>query len=154
FCQEDKEYQRFLHRNDQVRRTSAEAERQSFIFFTVIYFLMNTGVFLVWFIGGRQVLQSSLTVGSLLAAVSYLWMLYWPLQWFGQVSNSLNQAMTGAVQFFELTNAPVEEHSVPGLPVRCIRGQVCFRNVSFGYQANQMVLNEISFQAEPGDVIG
>jgi len=154
FCQEDKEYQRFLHHNDQVRVRSADAERESFLFFTVIYFLMNTGVFLVWFIGGRQVLQSTLTVGSLLAAVSYLWMLYWPLQWFGQVSNSLNQAMTGAVQFFELTGSPVEEHFVPGLPVRRIQGQVCFRNVTFGYNANQPVLNDINVQVEPGEVIG
>ncbi len=154
FCQEDKEYQRFLECNDRVRLRSAHAERESFIFFTVIYFLMNTGVFLVWFIGGRQVLNGGLTVGSLLAAVSYLWMLYWPLQWFGQVSNSLSQALTGAVQFFELTDSPVEEPSLPGLPVRRIDGRVCFRNVTFGYNSNRPVLNEINFRVEPGEVIG
>src|SRR6266849_4737724 len=154
FCQEDKEYKRFLESNDRVRITSADAERGSFIFFTVIYFLMNIGVFLVWYIGGRQVLQSTLTAGSLLAAVSYLWMLYWPLQWFGQVSNSLSQALTGAVQFFELTDSPVEEPSAPGLPVRRIEGLVCFRNVTFGYNSNRPVLNEINFRVDPGEVIG
>jgi ATP-binding cassette subfamily B protein len=155
FCQEDREYQRFLESNDRVRRTSADAERGSFIFFTVIYFLMNIGVFLLWYIGGRQVLQSTLTVGSLLAAVSYLWMLYWPLQWFGQVSNSLSQALTGAVQFFELTDSPVEERSSPGASlVRRIEGLVCFRNVSFGYNSSKPVLTEIDFRVEPGEVIG
>ncbi len=154
FCQEDKEYKRFLECNDRVRIRSADAEQESFLFFTVIYFLMNTGVFLVWFIGGHQVLQGALTVGSLLAAVSYLWMLYWPLQWFGQVSNSLSQALTGAVQFFELTDSPVEEPSAPGLPVRRIEGLVCFRNVTFGYNSNRPVLNEINFRVDPGEVIG
>ena len=155
FCQEDKEYQRFLESNARVRITSADAERGSFIFFTVIYFLMNIGVFLLWYIGGRQVLQSTLTVGSLLAAVSYLWMLYWPLQWFGQVSNSLSQALTGAVQFFELSDLPGEEPSVPGASlVRRIEGLVCFRNVSFGYNSTKPVLSEISFQVEAGEVIG
>jgi ATP-binding cassette subfamily B protein len=155
FCQEDKEYERFLECNDRVRITSADAERGSFIFFTVIYFLMNIGVFLVWYIGGRQVLQSTLTVGSLLAAVSYLWMLYWPLQWFAQVSNSLSQALTGAIQFFELTDSPVEEPSAPGAsPVRRIEGLVCFRNVTFGYNSTKPVLTEINFRVEPGEVIG
>lgn len=154
FCQEDKEYERFLKCNDAVRLGSADAERGSFIFFSVIYFLMNMGVFLVWFIGGRQVLQSTLTVGSLLAAVSYLWMLYWPLQWFGQVSNSLSQALTGAVQFLELSNSPVEEPSLPGLAVRRIEGLVCFSHVTFGYNSNRPVLNEINFRVEPGEVIG
>ena len=154
FCQEDKEFERFLKCNERVRLRSADAERGSFIFFSVIYFLMNMGVFLVWFIGGRHVLQSTLTVGALLAAVSYLWMLYWPLQWFGQVSNSLSQALTGAVQFFELSHSPVEEPSIPGLPMRRIEGLVCFRNVTFGYNSNKPVLNEINFRVEPGEVIG
>lgn len=155
FCQEDREYRRFLESNERVRIRSAGAERGSFIFFTVVYFLMNIGVFLLWYFGGRQVLQSTLTVGSLLAAVSYLWMLYWPLQWFGQVSNSLSQALTGAVQFFELTDSPIEEPSAPGPSlVRRIEGRVCFRNVTFGYNSSKPVLTEISFQVEPGEVIG
>src|SRR5215471_873976 len=153
FCQEDKEYQRFLKCNDRVRLRSADAERGSFIFFSVIYFLMNMGVFLVWFIGGRQVLQSTLTVGALLAAVSYLWMLYWPLQWFGQVSNSLSQALTGAVQVFEPSLPPVEEQGEGSRPVRSIEGLVRFRNVTFGYEPGKPVLEGVDFEAKPGEVI-
>src|SRR5712692_2289799 len=155
FCQEEEEYRGFLELNDRVRLTSTDAERGSFVFFTVAYFLMNIGVFLVWYIGGRQVLRGSLTIGSLLVAVSYLWMLYWPLQWFGQVSNLLSQALTGAVQFFELTDSPVEEPADSnGSPVRRIEGLVCFRNVTFGYDPGKPVLTDINFRAEPGEVIG
>lgn len=154
FCQEEKEYQRFLGLNHRVRLTSANAERGSFIFFTVTYFLMNLGTFLVWYIGGRQVLHGALTVGSLLAAVSYLWMLYWPLQWFGQVSNSLSQSLTGAVQFFELLDSSVEESTDASGSVRLIEGRVCFQNVTFGYDPSKPVLTEISFRVEPGEVIG
>jgi ATP-binding cassette subfamily B protein len=155
FCQEDEEYRRFHERNDCVRRRSGEAERESFIYFTVIYFLMNLGVFLIWYIGARQVLRGALTLGSLAAVVSYLWMLYWPLQWFGSVSNSFSQALTGAVQFFELADAPVEEAShQSGIPARRIQGSVCFRNVTFGYDPGKPVLNEVTFRAEPGEVVG
>jgi len=155
FGQEEEEYKRFLGWNDRVRVASADAERRSFIFFTVVYFLMNIGVFLVWYIGGREVLSGALTLGSLLAAGSFLWMLYWPLQWFGQVSNSLSQALTGAVQFFELADSPVEEPADSSqLPVRHIDGFVCFHHVTFGYDPGRPVLTELTFRAEPGEVIG
>jgi ATP-binding cassette, subfamily B, bacterial len=155
FCQEEEEYKRFLDRNDRVRITSADAEGWSLLFFTVVYFLMNIGVFLIWYIGGREVLSGALTLGSLLAAGSFLWMLYWPLQWFGQVSNSLSQALTGAVQFFELADSPVEEAAESsGLPARHIEGLVRFHNVTFGYDPGRPVLTELNFRVEPGEVIG
>lgn len=155
FCQEEREYARFQAHNEQVRQTSAQAERTSFLFFTVIYFLMNLGVFLVWYMGGRQVLQGGLTVGSLLAAVAYLWMLYWPLQWLGQVSNSLGQALTGAVQCFELVDSPIEESSSPeARPSRRLEGLIEFRHVTFGYEPGRPVLRDFSFRVQPGEVIG
>jgi len=154
-CREDEEYLCFRYHNDRVCDVTAEVERTSFTFFTVIYFLMNLGVLLVWYTGGRQVLGNALTVGTLLAAVSYLWMLYWPLQWFGQVSNSLSQALTGAVQFLELADSPVEEQTEPTThAMRQIRGSVRFQEVTFGYEPSEPVLTKIDFDVLAGEVIG
>jgi ATP-binding cassette, subfamily B, bacterial len=154
-CREDEEYRCFRNHNDRVCDVTEEAELTSFSFFTVIYFLMNLGVMLVWYVGGRQVLRNTLTVGTLLAAVSYLWMLYWPLQWFGQVSNSLSQALTGAVQFLELADSPVEEQMEQTThAMRPIRGSIRFQDVAFGYEPSKPVLKNINFDVLAGEVIG
>src|SRR5262249_6547815 len=89
FCQEEEEYKRFAELNNRVRITSADTERWSLASFTVVFFLMNCALILVWYIGGKQVLNGGLTLGSVLAAGSFLWIIYWPLQWGGEVSNSL-----------------------------------------------------------------
>jgi ATP-binding cassette subfamily B protein len=155
FCQEHQEYKRFQDHNEQARLRCRDSERKSFIYFSVINLLMNLGLFPVWYIGGRQVLAGSLTIGSLAAVVSYLWMLYWPLQWFGMVNQSCTQALTGAVHFFDLADSPVEETADHrGKAARSIEGRVCFQNVTFGYAPWTPVLTGINFQVEPGEVIG
>src|SRR5262249_56900332 len=81
FAQERQELLHFERRNERLCETSASAERRSFAVFSLIYFLMSLGAFVVWYVGGRRVLGGGLTLGELTAVISYLWMLYWPLQW-------------------------------------------------------------------------
>src|SRR5262249_32284389 len=53
FSQEAGEAARFGKHNDHVRDTTVEAERTSFAVFSIIYFLMNLGILLAWYVGGR-----------------------------------------------------------------------------------------------------
>src|SRR5262249_7440026 len=77
FSQEGREASRFDERNERVMDATVRAERGSFALFSVIYFLMNVGVFLAWYVGGRQVVTGDMRVGVLLAVIAYLWMFYW-----------------------------------------------------------------------------
>src|SRR5262249_55392989 len=131
------------------------AERNLFVFFTFIYSLMNTGMILVWYAGGRQVLGQELTLGELLAVISYLWMLYWPLQWFGQIHGSMTQAFAGAERIFEVLDAPAEdaaEDAAAALPP--LRGRVAFRQVTFGCAPARPVLRGVDLEVAPGEVVG
>jgi ATP-binding cassette subfamily B protein len=155
FSQEDREAASFDSRNRDLFRASARAEAQSFSLFSVIYFVMSWGLLLVWYFGGRQVVNGRLSVGELLAIITYLWMLYWPLQWFGQVTGAFGQAMSGAGKVFQMLGTRRECYDAPDtLPLACLAGQVTFNNVTFGYDPSKPVLHKISLVAQPGQTIG
>jgi ATP-binding cassette subfamily B protein len=155
FAQEAREAARFGERNDHVRDTTIEAERTSFALFSVIYSLMNFGVLLAWYVGGRQVVTGELRVGVLMAVIAYLWMFYWPLQWLGQLTGSIGETLVGAERVFEILDNPTEAYDDPhALPLPRAEGRVAFRDVAFAYDSGKPVLREIDVEAGAGEFIG
>ena len=155
FAQEDRESGRFDVRNDDLRDVSVRGERNWFIFFTVTNFLMSCGVFFVWYFGGKQILREELTLGALMAFISYLWMLYQPLRWFGDFYNFMLRALAGAKRIFEVIDTVPEPFDAPDAAwMPRIEGRVAFRNVTFGYQAGKPVLKDVDLDVAPGEMIG
>ena len=155
FAQEKREGIRFGQRNDELRQVSVTADRAAFIFFTVMNFLISFGVFLIWYFGGRQVLGEELTLGQLIAFISYLWMLYQPLKWFGDFYNFMIHAYAGAERIFEVMDTPTEPFDAPNAkPMPQIGGQVLFKDVTFGYDPGKPVLRGINLEVAPGEMIG
>ena len=105
FAQETRESDRFDRRNEDLRAVVVASERNWFVFFTVTNFLMSWGAFLVWYFGGRQILRGEMTLGALVAFISYLWMLYQPLRWFGELYNIVLRAFAGAERIFEVVDS-------------------------------------------------
>jgi ATP-binding cassette subfamily B protein len=155
FGREAEESERFQARNTRLWHSTVAAERRSFALFSGVYLLMGLGPIVVWYAGGRQVIAGSVTLGELLAVIAYLWMLYWPLQWIGELSASITQAMVGARRIFEVLDSPSEPYEAAGA-VRLTRaaGRVAFREVTFGYEAGKPALQGVDFEVAPGEVIG
>jgi ATP-binding cassette subfamily B protein len=107
-------------------------------------------------VGGYQVLRpgSTTDVGNL---VGFLFMSTVFLSPITQLGNQYNQALTamaGAERVFSLLDTKpdwVEPESAAAL--ESIRGQVEFRDLSFGYDPERLVLHEINFTARPGETI-
>ena len=155
FAQESRESERFDRRNEDLRKVTVAGERNWFVFFTVTNFLMSWGVFLVWYFGGRQILGSEMTLGALVAFISYLWMLYEPLRWFGELYNVLLRAFAGAERIFEVTDSkPETSDGTDAVPLLRMEGQVAFRDVIFGYDGGKPVLKGIDLVAKPGEMVG
>ncbi|MCZ6678633.1 MAG: ABC transporter ATP-binding protein, partial [Candidatus Poribacteria bacterium] len=155
FSQEKRESIRFDERNDELRQVSVSADRAWFVFFTITNFLMSFGVFFVWYFGGQQLLGGDLKLGELVAFISYLWMLYRPLQWFGEVYNFMLRAFVGAERIFEVMDTPTEPFNAPdAIPMPDIEGRVTFKDTAFGYDPGKPVLKEINLDVAPGEMIG
>ena len=96
-----------------------------------------------------------LTLGTLVAFIGYLWLLYGPLQWFNQIYNWMSRAMAGAERVFEIVDQEPEPYREPNaIVLPRIEGAVEFRDVTFGYDPSKPVLKDIAVSIKPGEMIG
>ena len=155
FAQEDREIEVFGKRNADLTRIAVKTEVTRAVFFSTMSFLTSLGVLVVWFFGGQEVIGGELTLGTLLAFYSYMWLLYGPLEWFGMVNSWMTHAFAGAERIFEVIDTTPEAYKDPdAAPMPDIKGRVTFRDATFGYDKSKPVLHNIDLEVEPGEMIG
>ena len=155
FAQEIREIAAFQVRNKKIRQLAIRTEINWEIFFATTTLLTSLGILIVWFFGGQEVIRDALTLGTLLAFYAYMWMLYEPVEWFGQVNSWMTRAFAGAERIFEIIDTPAEAYEDPNAhPISSIKGHIRFRDVTFGYDKSKPVLHDIDLNIVPGEMIG
>jgi len=106
----------------------------------------------VLFIGGREVLVTGrMTMGDLIAFRTYLSMLYTPIIALVTVNDTINTAMAAVERIFmTLDTAPDVDERADAVRLTRVEGRVEFEHVGFSYEPGEIVLDDISFVAEPG----
>ena len=134
FNQEDRENERFTRASDLLRRSRLGVDEATSLFNPVMGLLFQLGGWIVWFIGGRNVLLDKMSLGSLIAFFGYLSMFYGPLTMLSQFTNWLTQFATQAHRIFEILDTPVEiTDAASPLQIDQVQGQIRFDDVTFGY---------------------
>jgi len=155
FAQEPREIAVFECRNRDFTRMAIKAEIFRGVFFSTISLLTGTGVMIVWYFGGLEVLDGELTLGKLLAFYSYMMLLYGPLEWFGMVNSWMTRAFAGAERIFEIIDTAPEAYQDPDAQsMPDMQGAITFKNVTFGYDKSKPVLHEIDLDIKAGEMIG
>jgi ATP-binding cassette subfamily B protein len=155
FAQEAREISVFKKRNDKLTRVGIQAEVNRGVFFKTMTLLTASGVMIVWYRGGLEVIDGDLTLGTLMAFYSYMMLLYGPLEWFGMVNSWMTRAFAGAERIFEIIDTPPEAYQDPNaVPMPNIKGHIQFSDVTFGYDKSKPVLHEIELDVQPGEMIG
>ena len=155
FAQEERERRTFHKVNRRATEIGIRTSVNRTVFHATITFLTGFGVLIVWLFGGKQVLSDEMTLGTLLAFYSFMWMVYGPLEWFGQVNSWMTSAFAGAERVFEVIDTEPESYQDPKAKrMRNIEGRVTFRDVTFGYDKSKPVLHGIDADVAPGEMIG
>ncbi len=155
FVQEKREMRRFRSSNEGVFRGDYESEKEAAVFFSTVSMLTSSGMILVWYYGGAAVIDDTFTTGALIMFIAYLWMLYEPLRWFGELNTWSSRAMSGAEKVFEIVDTPAEtEDRDDPVEMKDMKGEVEFEGVTFAYEAGKPVLHDISLHVQPGEMIG
>jgi ATP-binding cassette subfamily B protein len=155
FASEDREIARFNPLSADLSNAGISTEQTWLTMFSVLTFTTGLGAIIVWAVGGMEVLSGRLTLGTLLTFIAFLSMFYGPLQFANRFSEWLGRALAAADRVFEILDSPpsVPEPAEP-VTIDGIEGHVEFKNVTFGYDAHDPVLKNVSLTARPGEMIG
>ncbi|MCD6351065.1 MAG: ABC transporter ATP-binding protein, partial [Armatimonadetes bacterium] len=155
FGQEAREVSRFSSTSDELAVTGVQVERLWALMFSGVSLVIALGSLVVWYVGGREVLQGPLTLGTLMAFLAYVQMFYRPVRFVSMLLNWASRSLTAAERVFEVLDTPVEVEDAPdAVAMPHIEGRVEFRDVTFGYEPHRPVLKHVSFAVEPGEMIG
>ena len=155
FVQEDREIRRFADSSRRLRDSRLTVDNAAVTFTAGMGLLFALGGLVVWYLGGRDVLFGSMTLGSLMAFLAFLAMFYAPLTTIAESTTWFASFYSTSRRICALLDVPSEsEQAQPTVPLGRFQGGVEFQHVSFGYDRSRPVLEDISFTIEPGEMVG
>lgn len=155
FGQEEREQARFVRRSSEGMRARIHLAFFEGGFGLLVGLITAIGTSVVLFIGIRHVQTGLLTLGELLLVMSYLAQLYEPLKTMSKKAASLQSHLAGAERaYLLLDEAPdVAEHPKAKRLTRAF-GAIAFKHVSFAYDTQHPVLQDVSFEIASGTRVG
>jgi ABC-type multidrug transport system fused ATPase/permease subunit len=154
FAQEPTRSEEFGRRSDAVFGRSVDANRQRAIYVPLLSFLPLLAQAIVLLLGGRMVVNGSLSLGGFITFNVLVVMLVMPLRMLGMWIGQAQRATASGERIFEIMDEPEHVSDRPGA-VELPRGdgRVRLESVSFGYDPERPVLEEINLELEPGKTV-
>lgn len=167
FGQESTTQERFNQVNEANRDANINAMSLSFIFLPTIEFLGVLSTAIVLWFGGQAVGGGTVTVGILVAFLSYVTRFFQPIQELSRMYTTMQAAMAGGEQVLRLLDTKPDVEDLPGAPdlldllevdpstgMKELKGQVSLEHVSFRYRPElPEVLHDICLKIEPGQTV-
>ena len=154
FGQEEAELAHFSDTSERYYRERLRGLRTWSTFFPTLHFLAALGGVLVLGFGARLVVNGQLSLGTLVAFLSYITSFYQPLRRLTEVGNVFQQAIAAGERIFELLDEVPEIRDAPdAVALDEIEGDVIFDDVHFCYGDGDEVLHDVEFRMAPGEVV-
>lgn len=154
FAREPFEFAKFDRENDKWFDQRYASIKLWAIYWPLFSLILAVAIFLLLWFGGPRAVAGEITVGSLFALISYVLMLNGPVLRVGFLVNMATSAGASASRVFEIIDTPNEIEEAPdAAPLLNAWGAVQFDQISFAYQEGRSILQEVSFVAQPGEVI-
>lgn len=155
FGGEDRETARFVDRSSESVRANVRVSLTEGLLTVAVGLTIGIGTALVLYIGVRRVDAGSLTLGELLLVMAYLTQLYEPLRTIAKKIGDLQESAASAERVFAVLDRAPELGNRPGARrVQRAVGAMELREVSFGYDDERAVLEQISLTVAPGTSVG
>ncbi len=154
FAQEDAEIERFEAENRRWFGLAADSAKLMAFNMPLLDLIANIAtVIIIWF-GGLQVIQGGMTIGELVAFLTYLAQLTAPIRRLGFVIPAIAMAGAASERIFAILDEETQVKDVEDAkPIGPLRGHLQFDNVSFSYARPHSVLRDVSFEVQPGQVV-
>ncbi len=155
FAREKEESSRFgkhAERSTQMYKQITVYNNTAYPVATQIMSLSST---IVWLVGGWLVMNGNMTYGTLVLFLSYVGMINSPLFMFVDMTHFFSHCMNGVQRLFEIYDAePEVTEKENAIKKDSLDGHVQFSNVVFSYDKSRRIIDDVSFDIEPGKMIG
>ena len=146
---------RFIREAATLRGTEMKKVRYLAILWTLIVGIPPVGIGAMLAYGAYAIVEGTMTVGMLVAAMAIVAFLLWPIESFGFLLAELNNARTAADRYWEIMDTP-ETITDPVRPVpvpRNPRGVLEFHDVGFAFPDASPLLRGVDFRVDPGEIV-
>ena len=153
YAQEDAEIERFTKENNQWFNLSFGASKLQAINVPMLFLIANLSIVAIILYGGQQVINNQLTIGAVIAFITYVGQLVDPVRRLGMIIPAVAIAGSAAERVFDILDTISEVKDEPGsrdLPE--LKGNVKFDHVYFSY-GDRPVLSDVNFEVKNGQVI-
>jgi len=154
FAQEETTQERFEAVNRENRDALIRAMSLSFVFMPTVDVLSVAATCIVLWFGGSMVVRGTLTIGTIVAFLSYVSRFFNPIRDLSQIYTTLQAATAGGERVLELLNTPpTVQDRAHAIDLPEIEGRIELRDVSFSYTPEKGVLHHIDLTIEPGETV-
>jgi ATP-binding cassette subfamily B protein len=144
----------FRAENDRVYETSVKANTYALLLMPLTTVLGNLFVIVLAGLGGWLALSGLVSVGIIATFINYGQNFVQPLRQLSNLYNTLQAALAGAERVFEILDTPAEDDAAAGARAPSpLRGEVRFEHVTFAYRPGTTILDDVSLEARPGQMI-
>ncbi len=117
-------------------------------------FFLQIGNFIMLYYVGNRVLGNEMTLGDLTMFSTYVSLLYAPLRWMAHLPRILQHVATSLTKVYEILDEAPDVADAAGAREIPLRGEIEVDRVTFGYDENENVLENVSVKVHPGEMLG
>ena len=154
FCREKHEEKRFAVNNKDYYNVQQRIVRVDARTTPVMEFLSMTGVAVVLWFGGKDVINGVWTLGDFTAFILAITQMYQPIKNFAQLNSTIQKAASGSERVFEILDEKVEIFDAPDAKtLDTFSKNIIYKNVSFQYEQDKPILKNVNIDIEKGQTV-
>ena len=154
FARERLESRTFAEKNQALIKLRLKAQVFGTMSGLVTGLIVYIPSFVILFYGGYQVMIGVISIGTLLALRAYIQQLFGPIVGLGSLHKTLKTTMVSVDRVYDFLDVqPLIQDKPNARPLRTVKGDIAFNNVSFRYDKGK-VLDGVSFHIQPGQTVG
>ncbi|MEJ8657171.1 ABC transporter ATP-binding protein [Streptomyces sp. MS1.AVA.4] len=154
FGRQDESAKEFAEQNDALYEAGFRAQFNSGVMQPLMFFVSNLNYVLVAVVGGLRVASGTLSIGDVQAFIQYSRQFSMPLTQVASMANLVQSGIASAERIFELLDADEQAPDpVVGARPGELRGAVALEKVSFRYEPEKPLIEDLSLAVEPGHTV-
>ncbi|MEG1424462.1 MAG: ABC transporter ATP-binding protein, partial [Peptostreptococcaceae bacterium] len=153
FCTEEEELKKFNESNNIFKKAREGSYKVMAQYFSGMFLLIDILELIVLIIAGYFTYMNRITLGDFAAYILYVKMFIQPIRKLINFTEQYQNGMTGFERFMEIINENTEIEAKNPVELKTVAGNIEIENVSFKYENDNQVLNNLSLSVEAGKTV-